>query len=90
MACTGFLGNSSWIRTRLQCEVMVDNGASSRYSTYSTWHFISIQVVNLHFMKELIQLDQRAMLGKPVVTDIHPDNIPELRKKVLDAVNLIE
>lgn len=41
-------------------------------------------------MKELIQLDQRAMLGKPVVTDIHPDNIPELRKKVLDAVNLIE
>ena len=41
-------------------------------------------------MKELIQLDQRAMLGKLVVTEIHPDNIPELRKKVLEAVNLIE
>ena len=41
-------------------------------------------------MKVVIELDQKAMLGKPVVTEIHPDNIPELRKKVLEAVNLIE
>ena len=42
-------------------------------------------------MKELIQLDQGPVPGKPVVTEINPDTIPEVeKKKVLDAVNLIE
>ena len=42
-------------------------------------------------MKGLIQLDQGAMPGKPVVTEINPDTIPEVeKKKALDAANLIE
>jgi len=32
-------------------------------------------------MNELIKLDQGAMPGKPVVTEINPDNIPEVEKK---------
>ena len=42
-------------------------------------------------MKELMQLDQGAMRGKPVVVEINPDILTvEEKKKALDAVNLIE
>ena len=42
-------------------------------------------------MKELIKLDQGAVPGKPVVTEINLDSLTvEEKKKALDAVNLIE
>ena len=42
-------------------------------------------------MRELMQLDQGAMCGKPVVAEINPDILTvEEKKKALDAVNLIE
>ena len=42
-------------------------------------------------MKELVQLDQGAVPGKPVVVEIDPDQLsPEEKRRALDAMNIIE